>query len=172
MADEAVTTLHAELVRFGEAEEGIALLETFLEVAGPWLGPVVLDPRELWLPHELTADRAVVQGLIEEINSAVEPKRGLLTVAERTFDMADEQARWDFTRLAYCSSAATVWSRGRRTTFFEHHRSGAQHDSASYWLPDSVKAAYFEGIAAKGWEVPAGWLGAVAKRPKPWWRRF
>jgi hypothetical protein len=166
VAEEAVTTLRAELRNFRRAEEALALLETFLEVALPQLSDTVVDPRGLLLPHELTDDRAVVQGLIEEIAGDSAPKR-LLTMAERTYDVADVQARWDFTRLAYCSVSASVWSKGRRTTYFEV----VNADRATYWLPDSLKAQYFEAIAAKGWAVPSDWLAAVAKQPKPWWKR-
>jgi len=164
MAEEAVTTLRAELARFERAEEGFALLEVFLEVARPRLGPVVLDPVDLRLPDEMCDDRGLVLGLIEGIEA--EP-RGNKRVVEREFDMADEQARWDYVRLAYSSRQATVWSATRRTTYFEV----AHQSNATYWLPDSLKAAYFEAVAGRGWAVPADWLAAVAKRPKPWWKR-
>ncbi|MEU4607796.1 hypothetical protein AB0F43_32825 [Kribbella sp. NPDC023972] len=167
MADEAVTTLHAELSRFTRAEEGLALLEVFLEVAEPRVGAAVLDPVGMRLPDELTEDRALVQGLIEGIEQEPRPKRRLLQVTERAYDLSDEQARWDYVRLAYCSNLATVWSVGHRTTYFEV----ADQSSASYWLPDSLKAQYFEALEARGWAIPADWLAAVAKRPKPWWRR-
>ncbi|WP_344221201.1 hypothetical protein [Kribbella sancticallisti] len=162
-----MTTLRAELRNFGRAEEALALLEVFLEVGLPWLGDTVLDPRGLLLPDELTDDRAVVQGLIEDIEGEPEPPKRLLTLAERAFDVSDEQARWDFTRLSYCSIAASVWSKGRRTTYFEV----VNRERATYWLPDSLKARYFDAIAAKGWAVPEDWLAAVPKRPKPWWKR-
>ncbi|TCC58824.1 hypothetical protein E0H73_26290 [Kribbella pittospori] len=163
MAEEAVTTLRAELARFEHAEEGFALLEVFLEVARPWLGPVVLDPVELRLPDEITHDRRLVLGLIDGIEA--EPRQG--RVVEREFDMDDAQARWDYVRLAYSARQATVWSAKRRTTYFE-----VMHQSkATYWLPDSLKAAYFDSVQARGWAVPADWLEAVAKRPKPWWKR-
>jgi hypothetical protein len=164
---EAVTTLPAELSSFGRAEEAFALLETFLEVARPRIGSAVLDPVLLALPDEMTDDRAVVQELIDAINNEPPPKRRLLTTTERAYDLDDEQARWDFTRLAYCSPLATVWSDGGSTTYFEAARA-----SATYWLPDSLKAQYFDAISAKGWAIPADWLSAVAKTPKPWWRRF
>lgn len=160
MAEEAVTTLHAELARFDRAEEAFALLEVFLEVGQAQLGVVVLDPVGLWLPDQLTDDRKLVQGLIEEIEQDG-PQR------ERSFDMEDPQARWDYVRLAYCSSQATVWSTRRRTTYFEV----VGHERATYWLPDSLKAQYFEALSARGWAIPADWLAAVAKRPKPWWKR-
>jgi hypothetical protein len=167
VAEEAVTTLRAELARFERAEEGLALLEVFLEVAAPRLGSAVLDPVGLHLPDELTDDRALVQGLIEGIEQEPQPKRRLLQVTERAYDLSDEQARWDYVRLAYCSNLATVWSAGHRTTYFEvAHRS-----SATYWLPDSLKAQYFEALHTRGWAIPADWLSAVAKRPKPWWKR-
>jgi hypothetical protein len=166
VADEAITTLRAELGNFGRAGEAFALLETFLDLALPWLGDTVLDPRGLRLPDEMTDDRAVVQDLIDEIDQEPPPKRRLLTVAELAYDVADEQGRWDFTRLAYCSTSATVWSERRRTTYFEV----VHHAIATYWLPDSLKAAYFDRIAANGWSIPADWLAAVPKRPKPWWR--
>ena len=163
MAEEAVTTLRAELARFEQAEEGLALLEVFLEVARPWLGPVVLDPVELRLPDEITHDRRMVLGLIDGFEA--EPRQG--RVVERGFDMDDPQARWDYVRLAYSARQATVWSAKRRTTYFE-----VMHQSkATYWLPDSLKAAYFDAVQARGWAVPADWLEAVAKRPKPWWKR-
>ncbi|MEU4391429.1 hypothetical protein [Kribbella sp. NPDC023855] len=164
---EPVTTLHAELSLFGRAEEAFALLETFLEVARPRIGSAVLDPVLLALPDEMTDDRAVVQSLIDAVDNEPPPKRRLLTTTERAYDLDDEQARWDFTRLAYCSPLATVWSEGSRTTYFEASRA-----SATYWLPDSLKAQYFDAITAKGWAIPADWLSAVAKTPKPWWRRF
>jgi hypothetical protein len=167
VAEEAVTTLNAELVRFDRAEEAFALLEVFLEVARPQLGPVVLDPIGLQLPDEMTDDRAVVHGLIDAIEQKPRQKRRLLQVTERAFDMADAQARWDYVRLAYCSNLATVWSDGRRTTYFEV----ADQVSATYWLPDSLKAQYFDALTSRGWAVPADWLAAVAKRPKPWWKR-
>jgi hypothetical protein len=167
VADEAVTTLRAELGNFERAEVAFALLETFLDVALPRLGPTGLDPIGLRLPDEMTDDRAVVQKLIDEIN-AVPPVRGFLRSGEREYDVADEQGRWDFTRLAYCSNLATVWSPDRRTTYFEV----ADQTSATYWLPDSLKALYFDAITAKGWAIPDDWLAAVPKRPKPWWRRF
>jgi hypothetical protein len=162
--EEAITTLHAELDRFGRAEEGFALLEVFLEVAGPRLGTVVLDPVGLRLPDGMTDDRAVGQQLIDELER--EP-RGKRRVVERAFDMADPQARWDYVRLAYSAAQATVWSARRRTTYFE----AAAHQKATYWLPDSLKAEYFEAITARGWAIPPDWLTAVAKRPKPWWKR-
>lgn len=162
-----MTTLHAELARFGRAEEGFALLEVFLEVALPRLGPVVLDPSGLALPDEMTDDRAVVQGLIEEIEQRPQPKRRLFPVTEVAFDMTDEQARWDYVRLAYCSNLATVWSSGHRTTYFEV----AGQISATYWLPDSLKAQYFDALSSRDWSIPQDWLTAVAKRPKPWWKR-
>ncbi|MEV8374420.1 hypothetical protein AB0P21_16890 [Kribbella sp. NPDC056861] len=168
MAEEAVTTLHAELSRFGRAEEAFALLETFLEVGRPRLESALLDPRVLHLPELMTDDRAVVQGLIDAISNEPVPPRRLLVSTERAYDLDDAQARWDFTRLAYCSNLATVWSRRRRTTYFE-----VSHQSrATYWLPASLKAQYFDAIAAKGWAIPAEWLSAVAKTPKPWWKRF
>ncbi len=167
MADEAVTTLRAELARFGRAEEGLALLEVFLEVAAPQVGSAVLDPVGMRLPPELTADRALVQGLIEGIEQEPRPKRRLLHVTERTYDVSDEQARWDYVRLAYCANLATVWCAGHHTTYFEV----AHHSSATYWLPDSLKAQYFEALSTRGWAIPADWLAAVAKRPKPWWKR-
>lgn len=159
-----MTTLHAELERFGRVEEGFALLEVFLEVALPRLGVVVLDPVGLRLPAELTDERAVVQKLIDEIEQEP-PARG--RVVERLFDMDDEQARWDFVRLAYSSSQATVWSRRQRTTYFE--ASGGH--KATYWLPDSLKVQYFDALTSRGWAIPEDWLTAVAKRPKPWWKR-
>jgi hypothetical protein len=167
VAEEAVTTLHAELARFGRAEEGFALLEVFLEVAQARVETAVLDPIGLRLPDEMTDDRALVQGLIEEIEQEPRSKRRLLQVTERAFDVADEQQRWDYVRLAYCSNLATVWSAGRRTTYFEV----ADRVRATYWLPDSLKAEYFEALSARGWAIPADWLAAVAKRPKPWWKR-
>ena len=159
--------MHAELERFGRAEEAFALLEVFLEVALPRLGPVVLDPIGLQLPDEMTVDRAVVQGLIDAIEQEPRPKRRLLQVSDRSYDMADDQARWDYVRLAYCSNLATVWSDGRPTTYFEV----ADQISATYWLPDSLKAQYFDALTTRGWAIPADWLAAVAKRPKPWWKR-
>ncbi|WP_343976285.1 MULTISPECIES: hypothetical protein [Kribbella] len=168
MAEEAVTTLRAELRRFGRAEEAFALLETFLEVARPRLETASLDPRELYLPEEMTDDRAVVRDLIDAIGNEPKPQRRLLVVAERKYDLDDVQARWDFTRLAYCSDLATVWSRGRRTTYFEV----TDKSRATYWLPDTLKIQYFDAIAAKGWAVPEDWLSAPSKTPKPWWRRF
>jgi hypothetical protein len=164
MPEEPVTTLHAELERFGRVEEGFALLEVFLEVARPRLGAVVLDPVGLQLPTELTDDRLVVQKLIDEIEQ--EPQ-GKGRVVERPFDMDDEQARWDYVRLAYSSNQATVWSRRQRTTYFE--ASGGH--KATYWLPDSLKAQYFDALTSRGWAIPEDWLTAVAKRPKPWWKR-
>ncbi|GAA1665268.1 hypothetical protein GCM10009745_03960 [Kribbella yunnanensis] len=166
MAEEAVTTLRAELGRFGRGEEGFALLEVFLEVAGPWMGPVVLDPVGLRLPDEMTDDRVLVQGLIEIIE-AEPPVTGIFRSTEREYDMADPQARWDFVRLAHCSKLATVWSEGRRTTYFE----AADAVTATYWLPESLKVVFFDAIQAKGWAVPADWLAAVGKQPKPWWKR-
>ncbi|MEI8408502.1 MULTISPECIES: hypothetical protein [unclassified Kribbella] len=160
MAEEAVTTLRAELAHFGRAEEGFALLEVFLDVARPRLGPVVLEPAGLRLPDEMIDDRPLVQELIEKLAAE---SRG----RERSFDMEDDQARWDYVRLAYCSSQATVWSARRRTTYFE----AAGHVTATYWLPDSLKAQYFEALSTRGWAIPADWLAAVAKRPKPWWKR-
>jgi hypothetical protein len=166
VAEEAVTTLRAELGRFGRGEEGFALLEVFLEVGRPWLGPVVLDPVGLRLPDDMTDDRALVQGLIEEIEA--EPVvKGLFRSTEREYDMADPQARWDYVRLAHCANLATVWGEGRRTTYFEV--SGRVR--ATYWLPESLKVAYFDAIQAKGWAVPTDWLTAVGKQPKPWWKR-
>ncbi|TDO50432.1 hypothetical protein EV651_120117 [Kribbella sp. VKM Ac-2571] len=159
-----MTTLHAELERFGRAEEGFALLEVFLEVARPRLGAVVLDPVGLQLPTELTDDRLLVQKLIDEIEQ--EPQ-GKARVVERAFDMDDEQARWDYVRLAYSSNQATVWSRRQRTTYFE---ASGRH-KATYWLPDSVKVQYFDALTSRGWAIPEEWLTAVAKRPKPWWKR-
>jgi hypothetical protein len=168
VADEAVTTLRAELGNFERAEVAFALLETFLEVAAPYLGRTVLDPVELRLSDAMTDDRAVVQELIDEIEREPQPARKLLATTERSFDVADEQARWDFTRLAYCSRLATVWSDTGRTTYFE-----VSHQArATYWLPDSLKALYFDAITAKGWAIPEDWLAAVPKRPKPWWKRF
>ena len=167
MAEEAVTTLHAELARFGRAEEGLALLEVFLEVAAPRVGSAVLDPVGMQLPDELTEDRALVQGLIEGIEEEAPTKRRLLQATERAYDLSDPQARWDYVRLAYCSNLATVWSVGHRTTYFEV----ADQSSATYWLPDSLKAQYFEALSTRGWATPADWLTAVAKRPKPWWKR-
>ncbi|WBQ06323.1 hypothetical protein [Kribbella sp. CA-293567] len=167
MVEEAVTTLRAELGRFGRAEEAFALLETFLEVARPRLESALLDPRVLHLPDLMTDDRAVVQGLIDAIGNEMVPRRRL-AVPERAFDLDDPQARWDFTRLAYCSNLATVWNHRRRTTYFEV----STMSRATYWLPESLKTQYFDAIAAKGWAVPAEWLTAVAKTPKPWWRRF
>ncbi|ADB35180.1 hypothetical protein Kfla_6177 [Kribbella flavida DSM 17836] len=168
MAEEAVTTLRAELDRFERAEVAFALLETFLEVAGPWLGSAVLDPEALVLPDEMTEDRAVVQGLIEEIEREPRsPARRLLAVTERAYDLAEPQARWDFTRLAYCSNLATVWSPGSRTTYFEV----AHRARATYWLPDSLKEQYFATLSAKRWQIPEDWLAAVPKQPKPWWKR-
>ncbi|TCC20157.1 hypothetical protein [Kribbella speibonae] len=164
MPEEAVTTLHAELERFGRVEEGFALLEVFLEVARPRLGVVVLDPVGLRLPAELTDERAVVQKLIDETEQEPQAKG---RVVERPFDMDDEQARWDFVRLAYSSSQATVWSRRQRTTYFE--ASGGR--KATYWLPDSLKVQYFDALTSRGWAIPEDWLTAVAKRPKPWWKR-
>jgi hypothetical protein len=164
VADEAVTTLRAELERFGRPEEAFALLEVFLEVARPRLGAVVLDPVGLRLPDELTDDRAVVQGLIDEIEAEPLPRTRVL---EREFDLEDEQARWDYVRLAYCSNQATVWSARQRTTYFEV--TGRQR--ATYWLPESLKAQYFDALTARGWTIPPDWLAAVGKRPKPWWKR-
>lgn len=164
MAEEAVTTLRAELDRFERAEEGLALLEVFLEVARPWLGPVVLDPADLRLPADLTTDRKLILELIEAIEN--EPGSNG-RVHEREFDLDDEQARWDYVRLAYSSRQATVWSAKRRTTYFE-----VMHQArATYWLPESLKIAYFDALTARGWTVPPDWLTAVAKRPKPWWKR-
>jgi hypothetical protein len=164
MPEEAVTTLHAELERFGRVEEGFALLEVFLAVARPRLGAVVLDPVGLQLPAELTDDRVVVQKVIDEIEREQQGKR---RVIERGFDMDDEQARWDYVRLAYSSKQATVWSLRQRTTYFEV--SGGH--KATYWLPDSLKMQYFDALTSRGWAIPEEWLTAVAKRPKPWWKR-
>ncbi|MFG1908950.1 hypothetical protein [Kribbella sp. NPDC048928] len=163
MPEEAVTTLRAELDRFGRVEEGLALLEVFLDVARPRLGAVVLDPVGLQLPTELTDDRAVVQRLIDEL--AQEQPKG--RVVERGYDMDDEQARWDYVRLAYSSNQATVWSSRQRTTYFE---ASGRH-RATYWLPDSLKVEYFDAVSSRGWAIPEDWLTAVAKRPKPWWKR-
>jgi hypothetical protein len=160
--------LRAELGLFERAEEAFALLETFLEVAQPRIGNAVLDPALLRLPDEMTDDRQVVQELIDAI-PAPEPKRAWHSAApECEFDLTDEQARWDFTRLAYCSIAATLWSNGHRTTYFE----ARDQTSAAYWLPDSLKAQYFDAITAKGWAIPADWLAAIPKYKKPWWKRF
>jgi len=48
--EEAVTTLHAGLTLFERAEEAFALLETFLDVAEPWIGSAVLERRTWTLP--------------------------------------------------------------------------------------------------------------------------
>jgi hypothetical protein len=160
VAEEAVTTLRAELARFDRAEEAFALLEVFLEVGRARMGAVVLDPVGLRLPDQLTDDRMLVQGLIEEIEREGQQR-------ERSFDLEDPQARWDYVRLAYCSSQATVWSARQRTTYFEV----VGRERATYWLPDSLKTQYFEALSARGWAIPADWLEAVAKRPKPWWKR-
>ncbi|HZX07860.1 hypothetical protein [Kribbella sp.] len=164
MPEEAVTTLHAELERFGRVEEGFALLEVFLEVARPRLGAVVLDPVGLRLPSKLTDDRVLVQKLIDELEQEA---AGKARVIERGYDMDDEQARWDYVRLAYSSNQATVWSRRQRTTYFEV----TAPQRATYWLPDSLKAEYFDALSGRGWAIPEDWLAAVAKRPKPWWKR-
>jgi hypothetical protein len=165
---EAITTLNAELTLFDRAEEAFALLETFLEVARPQISSARLDPIHLELPVEMTDDRVVVQGLIDAISNEPPQKRRFLESNEREYDLGDEQARWDFTRLAYCSIAATVWSDSRATTFFEVN----DQTSSTYWLPDSLKAQYFDAITAKGWAIPRDWLTASSKTPKPWWRRF
>jgi hypothetical protein len=136
-------------------------------VALPEIDSAVLDPVHLQVPDQVTQDRAVIQSVIEEIESEPPPKRRFLVVAERAFDLTDAQARWDYTRLAYCSNLATVWSRDRRTTYFEVADQGA----AKYWLPDSLKAPFFAQLTADGWEIPSEWLAAIAKEPKPWWRR-
>jgi hypothetical protein len=167
VAEEAVTTLRAELGNFVRAEVAFALLETFLDVAGPWVGEAVLDPRRLLLPDEMTDDRAVMRQLIDELDREPLPKSGPFTAYERGFDVTDEQARWDYARLAYCSHSATVWSRGRRTTYFEV----VDRSRATYWLPDSLKEQYFDRLAANGWAIPDDWLAAVPKKPKPWWKR-
>jgi hypothetical protein len=168
VAEEAVTTLPAELARFDRAEEAFALLEVFLEVAMPRLGSAVLDPVGLQLPDEMTEDRGVVQGLIEGIEREPRPRRRWLPhVSERAYEISDPQDRWDYVRLAYCSNLATVWSGGSSTTFFEV----ADQISATYWLPDSLKAQYFDALSTRGWAIPADWLAAVAKQPKPWWKR-
>ncbi|MEV5964964.1 hypothetical protein AB0L70_24545 [Kribbella sp. NPDC051952] len=164
MPEEAVTTLRAELDHFEQPEEALALLEVFLEVARPWLGAVVLDPVGLRLPEQLAIDRKVVLDLIEAIEN--EP-RSNGRIVERPFDLEDDQARWDYVRLAYSSRQATVWSPRQRTTYFEV----THHHKATYWLPDSLKAIYFEALTAKGWFIPTDWLTAVPKRPKPWWKR-
>ena len=166
MAEEAVTTLRAELGRFERGEEGFALLEVFLEVGQPWLESAVLDPFGLRLPDEMTDDRALVQGLIEAIE-AEPPVKGFFRSTEREYDLTNPQARWDYVRLAHCSNLATVWGEGRRTTYFEV----ADAVTASYWLPESLKITFFDAIQAKGWAVPADWLAAVGKQPKPWWKR-
>lgn len=166
MPEEAVTTLRAELNLFGRAEEAFALLETFLEVAQPLIRSAVIDPLQLGLPAEMTDDRVVVQGLIDATPPTAPKRAWYSAVPEHEYDLTDEQARWDFTRLAYCSIAATVWGDG--TTYFEVR----DQISAVYWLPDSLKAQYFERITAKGWEIPADWLAAIPKYKKPWWKRF
>ncbi|MGZ0150885.1 hypothetical protein ACXJJ3_27780 [Kribbella sp. WER1] len=164
MAEEAVTTLHAELARFGRVEEGFALLEVFLEVARERLGAVVLDPVGLRLPEEMTDDRVLAQKLIDELEQETVGKaRGV----ERGYDMEDEQARWDFVRLAYSSNQATVWSLRQRTTYFEV----SGRERATYWLPESLKGEYFGALRGRGWAIPEGWLEAVARQPKPWWKR-
>jgi hypothetical protein len=165
---EAITTLRAELTLFDRAEEAFALLETFLEVARPRISRVELDPALLALPDQMTDDRAVVQGLIDAIRNEPAQKRRFWSPTGRKYDLDDVQARWDFTRLSYCSLLATVWSEGRTTTYFEV----ADQTSATYWLPDTLKIQYFDAIAAKGWAVPEDWLTAPSKTPKPWWRRF
>jgi hypothetical protein len=164
---EAITTLDAGLGFFGRAETAFAFLESFFEVAVPEIDSAVLDPVQLQLPDQVTKDRAVILGVIEEIESEPRPNRRFLAATERAFDLTDPQARWDYTRLAYCSNQATVWSRGRRTTYFEV----ADQYAAMYWLPDSLKAAFFAQLTADGWEIPSEWLAAIAKEPKPWWRR-
>ena len=73
--------------------------------------------------------------------------KGLFRSTEREYDLADPQARWDYVRLAHCSKLATVWSEGRRTTYFEV----ANAVSATYWLPESLKVVFFDAIQAKGW---------------------
>lgn len=165
---EAITTLHAELTLFDRAEEAFALLETFLEVARPRISWADLDPALLALPDEMTDDRFVVQGLIDAIRNEPPPKQRFWASTGREYDLDDEQARWDYTRLAYCSILATVWSEPRITTYFEV----ADQSSATYWLPDSLKTQYFDVITAKGWAIPEHWLTAPSKTPKPWWKRF
>src|ERR1700754_2862900 len=160
MAEEAVTTLRAELDRFGRADEGLALLEVFLEVARPRLGAVGLDPVGLRWPDDLTTNRKLVLEPVEAIDS--EPRTNG-RVVERGFDLEDEQARGDYVRLAYSFRRATVWSARQRTTYFEatnFHTTG-QH-RATYWLPDSLKAEYFAALTARGWAIPDDWLTAVA----------
>lgn len=164
MAEEAVTTLRAELDRFGRAEEAFALLEVFLAVARPQLGRLVLDPVGLRLPDQVTTDRALLVQLIQQLEQEPRPRQ---RVPERVFDADDEQARWDYVRLAYCSNQATVWSSMGHTTYFE--ASGGVR--ATYWLPHSLKTEYFAALTAKGWRIPTDWLTAEAKRPRPWWRR-
>ncbi|NEA34001.1 hypothetical protein [Streptomyces sp. SID13031] len=165
---EAITTLRAELSLFDRAEEAFALLETFLEVARPRIGSVSIDPDLLGLPDEMTDDRVVVQGLIDAIRNEPLRKRPFWAATDREYDLDDEQARWDYTRLAYCSIRAAVWSEPRTTTYFEV----ADQTSATYWLPDTLKTQYFDAIDAKGWAIPEDWLTAPSKMPKPWWRRF
>lgn len=160
-----MTTLRAGLGLFGRAEEGFALLEVFLEVGRPWVGALVVEPEELRLPEVMTDDRGVVQGVLEEIGRE---ERGRFRGTERAFDPDDPRAAWDYVRVAHCARHAAVWSVGRRTTYFEASEYGW---AATYWLPESLKVAYFDAIRAKGWAVPAGWLAAVGKQPKPWWKR-
>ena len=168
MPEEPFTILRAELSLFERAEEAFALLETFLEVTRPAISSAVLDPSLLELPDEMTDDRAVVQGLIDAMPANPEKRVWYGRAKEHEYDLNDDQARWDYTRLAYCSILAIVWGQDRRTTYFEV----ADQTSATYWLPDSLKAAYFDAITAKGWEIPADWVAAIPQYKKPWWKRF
>jgi hypothetical protein len=166
--EEPFTILRAELSLFERAEEAFALLETFLEVAQPWVGSAVLETTYLDLPDEMTDDRVVVQALIDALAASEPERRWYSAATEREYDLADEQARWDYTRLAYCTRLAAVWNVGRRTTYFEAN----EQATATYWLPDSLKAVYFDAITAKGWEIPADWVAAIPQYKKPWWKRF
>ena len=163
---EPITTLDADLTFFDRSATAVGMLECFLTVAGAEITSAVLDPLALELPDELGDEQGEVRGLIEAVEGEPAPKRKFLAVTERAYDVADPGRRQEYARLAYCSTLATVWGRGTSVLF-----EATDYGAAKYWLPDSLKAAFFAQLTADGTTIPPEWQAAIAKEPKPWWRR-
>jgi len=103
----------------------------------------------------MTDDRVVVQ--VDRRDAAPEPKRRWYSPRRNaSYDLADEQARWDL----HAARVLLPSRDGLDATQQDHLLRVAEQSSATYWLPDSLKAQYFDSLTA-GWEIPADWLAAI-----------
>lgn len=132
---------------FGGFDLAAQALETFLGLSADLVAEAVFDPDALQLPDGASTDNG-----LPDSGQAPLRRRRFLNVTERAVDVRDPEGRRRYSRLAYCSALATVWSTDRAAVF-----EAADYGYACYYLPPMYVAPFLTALDAGDVEVPNEW---------------